>query len=78
MCIFGHSRAAEILSDFADVAQIQEFCSPSLGAAQGADLIASIAWVKTFLTDHAELIEQATRKVIRAMCMATCMRAASS
>ncbi|MBK7113759.1 MAG: hypothetical protein IPH60_15110 [Flavobacteriales bacterium] len=60
--IRGHISAAAILSDFADVAQIRDFCTASLGAAQGADLIASIAWVKAFLTEQAPLIEQRDRE----------------
>ena len=60
--IRGHVTAAAILSDFADVAQIRDFCTASLGAAQGADLIASIAYVKAFLTEQAALIAQRDRE----------------
>ena len=60
--IRGKVTATDIGDDFADVGQITDFCASTLGAAQAAELRASIAFAKSFLTAHAELIAQRDRE----------------
>lgn len=60
--IRGQVTAAALFADFADVAQVREFCTRTLGAGQGAALGASIAYVKDFLTEQTALIEQRDRE----------------
>jgi len=60
--IRGKVTAADIASDFADVAGITEYCAAALGPAQAAALTASIAFAKYFLATHAELIAERDRE----------------
>lgn len=56
--IRGRVTAKDLIADFADVGQITDFCTSTLGKAKGEALDASIAFVTTYLTEHAALIEQ--------------------
>lgn len=60
--IRGRVTAVELLADFADVAQIQTFCTSTMGEERGADLGASLTYVEAFLAEQAALIEQRDRE----------------
>lgn len=56
--IRGRVPATALIADFADLAQVQDFCTSTLGAEQGAALRASIAFARYYLTEQAALIDQ--------------------
>ncbi len=60
--IRGRTSAAGLLADLADVGQVTDHCTRTLGAMQGAALTASITFAERFLDAHAELILQRDRE----------------
>jgi aminoglycoside phosphotransferase family enzyme len=56
LLIHGHVAADDLFSDFADVAQITDYCAFALGEPQAALLSESISFVKGYLTAQEELL----------------------